>query len=142
MGAIKFVRATDAEFVAAREIVGADPDKLTPGELQCSIRMHHPGGPDGLQLFEAKFPPNITVEPHAHEVDEVIFIADGEIHIGKQKYGVGSSILIPRMTLYTFRSGPEGLRLINFRGRSDHGVITKPEFVARRAQQRATTEGR
>ena len=51
------------------------------------------------QLFEAKYPANNKVEAHAHHVDEIVVITEGEIHFGKQVYGVGSSVFIPKMTL-------------------------------------------
>ena len=82
-------------------------------------RFHHPGSPDELQLFEVVFPPDTEITPHAHDEDEIVYVLEGELHLGARVLTPGMSVYIPGRTLYGFRAGPEGLRFLNFRPRED-----------------------
>jgi quercetin dioxygenase-like cupin family protein len=122
MATIKFVSADERKFISANKAFNSS--KFT----------HHPGGPDSPQLFEVKYPPNQKVAAHAHTADEIFVVTEGEIHFGKQVYGVGSSVFIPMMTLYAFQAGPDGLTYLNFRPIGGARNIPRDEFVASRGQ--------
>jgi hypothetical protein len=77
-------------------------------------------------------PPNMKVDAHAHETDEIVVVAKGSVLFGKRAYGPGSSVMIPKMTLYSFQAGPAGLTFLNFRPTIDFGKISKDDFMARR----------
>jgi hypothetical protein len=109
-------------------------EKLGEGELATAVRVFHPGGPDTLQLFEVNVEPDGVIEQHAHQEDEIIFVLEGELHLGRRVLSPGCSVHIPGLTLYTFRAGPNGLRFLNFRGRQDTTYITKDEIMAMRRE--------
>lgn len=140
MATIKFVHSEDRRFVSAQERAKTEPKiaeflKLyPPGEYQGETFYHHQGSEEEPQLFEVKLPPGTKIDSHAHYSDEIIFVTEGEAHFGKQVYGVGSSVYVPKMTLYAFQAGPEGLTFLNFRTNRTTGVITKEEFMAMRNQ--------
>ena len=52
---------------------------------------------------------------HAHTEDEVIVVTRGEIVLGQRALGPGTVIAIAHATLYSFRTGPDGLTFLNFR---------------------------
>jgi hypothetical protein len=52
---------------------------------------------------------------HSHSEDEVIFVIDGEICLGRKLYGPGTALTIAADTLYSFTAGPKGLHFVNFR---------------------------
>jgi hypothetical protein len=52
---------------------------------------------------------------HSHSEDEVIFVTDGHIRLGKRLYGPGTAVAIAAETFYSFAVGPDGLKFINFR---------------------------
>ena len=52
---------------------------------------------------------------HSHSEDEIIFVIDGEICLGKKLHGAGTALAIAANTLYSFTAGPEGLHFVNFR---------------------------
>ena len=52
---------------------------------------------------------------HSHSEDEVIFVIEGQMQLGKRLYGPGTALAIPADTLYSFGIGPEGLAFVNFR---------------------------
>ncbi|HEY3842571.1 MAG TPA: hypothetical protein VGL48_04900 [Acidimicrobiales bacterium] len=140
MSTIKFVRSEQRHFVSVAEQCDSDPkireivERMPSGESQGSSFVHHQGNSDEPQLFEVRIPPDTHVEPHAHEVDEIIVVTEGEAHFGKQVYSAGSSVFIPKLTLYSFRSGPAGLTFLNFRPvhSGPENVIFKDEFLAHR----------
>jgi hypothetical protein len=104
-------------------------DEMSPA---AALFIHHPGTEDCPQLFEVEMPPNMKVDAHAHETDEIVVVAKGSAVFGKRTYGPGSSVMIPKMTLYSFQAGPQGLTYLNFRPTIDFGAISKDEFLARR----------
>jgi mannose-6-phosphate isomerase-like protein (cupin superfamily) len=60
--------------------------------------------------------------PHHHSQDEIIYILDGSITMGRAVYGRGSSLCIPAGTRYGFQGGVEGHRFFNFRADVSHQV--------------------
>ena len=95
-------------------------------------RIHHPGSDTDLQMFEVRVPPGFTVESHAHDEDEIIFVLEGEMVLGARVLGAGSSAMIPGKTLYGFSAGADGLRFLNFRARRDVTFHTREQFMAQR----------
>jgi hypothetical protein len=52
---------------------------------------------------------------HSHSEDEAIFVVEGQLRLGNRLYGPGTAVSIAARTFYTFNSGPQGLKYINFR---------------------------
>jgi mannose-6-phosphate isomerase-like protein (cupin superfamily) len=144
VAAIRFVRAEEREFLNLQELAekgfNASPQlaehvkRFTPETSEGTIFTHHEGTSEEPQLNEVRMPPNIKVDPHAHGEDEIMAVVEGEIRFGKQVYGVGSSIFIPRMTLYSFQSGPDGLTFLNFRPRRGTEFYFPDELMAKRGE--------
>lgn len=138
MATIKFVDGRDRNLVTYQERAKDDPalkallDRLPPGEGEGATFTHHDGEVDAPQLVEIQMPPNTRVAPHAHATDEIIVIREGGLRFGKQVYGVGSSIFVPKMTLYSFEVGPEGVTFYNFRPTAGASLISKDDFMAMR----------
>lgn len=73
-------------------------------------------------LHENQFPPTEPMSAedeargiHSHSEDEIIFVLDGSIRLGRKHYGPGTAIAIAADTLYSFTPGPKGLSFVNFR---------------------------
>ena len=141
MGAITIRSSEDTPLVVTRDVVPEGPfrEKLGEGELATAVRVFHPGGPEELQLFEVNVEPNGVIDQHAHQENEIIFVLEGELHLGRRVLTPGYSVQIPGLTLYTFRAGPDGLRFLNFRARQDATYISKAELMAMR--QEVSTAG-
>ncbi len=140
--AIKFVAAEERTFPTLEERMKTDPllyemaKDYSQERLQAGTFFHHVGSDDELELFEVNLPANYKNQPHAHDADEIIVVVHGEIRFGNQAFGVGSSVFIPKMTLYSFQAGPQGLRFLNFRPTRSPGVIPKDKFMALRDQKK------
>ncbi len=114
------------EALLARGIV------FTPEELAGKTREHHAGSETEPELFEVRFGPDTVVHSHAHHVDEIIYVISGQLILGSRVLEAGSSVLVGGLTLYSFRTGPEGVHFVNFRPRSGAGYLSKDEFMAQR----------
>jgi hypothetical protein len=78
-----------------------------------------------------------VVHPHAHLVDEIIYVVAGQLMIGSRVLEPGSSVFIAGRTLYTFRAGPEGVHFVNFRPCAGGNYLSKDELMAQRGSSSA-----
>lgn len=144
MATIKVVIAENTPWISSREAARRFTDdvqaSLTDAELGSAARHHHPGDDAHPQMFEVAMQPDQLIPAHAHECDEIILVLEGELLLGRQVLTAGASVFVPAGTLYSFRSGPAGLRFMNFRPRNDLSYITKPQFMERRSAARAGDE--
>jgi len=113
---------------------------FSPAELNSEITFHEPGSEQSLQLFEVKYQPGAAIAVHAHLIDEIIYVVDGSMIIGNRELGPGSSLFVAGNTLYQFRAGPRGLRMLNFRPSADTSFITREEFLKNRPDAAAASE--
>ncbi len=131
-------RPDDTPFEQTRDLVDEEMRaKLSAGELGTAVRFFHPGSPTELQMFEMMVPPDALIDQHAHDEDEIIYVVEGELHLGRRVLASGASVHIPGNTLYSFRAGPAGLRFLNFRAHQDNTYLTRDEFVVRRSASAA-----
>jgi mannose-6-phosphate isomerase-like protein (cupin superfamily) len=126
VGTIKFVRPEEAEWID-RSTYDDDPRQIIPRTNRSKV--HLPGSESEPHLFEPGFAANTGAAPHAHGVDEVFHIIEGEMKFGRRTYPVGSTIFIPAYTLYSFEAGDEGCRFLNFRPRRDASTFTRQELA-------------
>ena len=130
MGQLKVVIADSVAWQTVADAVApAVAARMSTAEREADVRILHAGGDNGLQLFEARIAANAEISLHAHAEDEIIYILEGELLIGRQRLGPGASVFVAGNTLYGFRSGTNGLRFLNFRGRGNTSFITHQEFL-------------
>jgi mannose-6-phosphate isomerase-like protein (cupin superfamily) len=106
-------------------------DHMDPTELEGHLAFHEPGDAAAPQLMEMRLGPDALIAPHCHDEDEIYYVAQGSLHWGGHSLEAGGSIFIAADTLYSFRTGPEGARLLNFRARADHSF--RPPGIGRPA---------
>jgi quercetin dioxygenase-like cupin family protein len=130
MAAIRFFDPDATDFLRADDVYPDSlKEQLTAAEVSDTAVRLHQGLPGKLQLFEIRLEPGLEVSRHAHADDEIVYVVDGELHVGRRVCGAGSSFFIPGNTLYGFRAGPAGCRYLNFRARADSTYFTKEHFV-------------
>jgi quercetin dioxygenase-like cupin family protein len=136
MGSVRIVEAGSIDWQPVHEAVAPEvAEKMSQAERDGDVRIIHPGIGGGLQLFEARIDPDLEVSLHAHAKDEIIYILEGELLIGRKRLGPGASVFVGGNTLYGFRAGPEGVRFLNFRGESNTTFITKEQFMENRPRK-------
>jgi len=113
-----------------------DPVKITQfseGDLETYVYHYHRAGPDKPNLFEVVVKPNGELSPHGHKDDEILYVLEGELHLGGRVLGPGTSIHIPGMTAYLIKAGSAGLRFLNFFGRVDGNTyLHRDDLIAQR----------
>jgi quercetin dioxygenase-like cupin family protein len=133
MAAFHISHVEELAWVSAVETVDDETARnLTEGDRASHVRTHHPGSETDLQMFEIRVPPNGRTSQHAHEEDEIMYVAAGSVSFGKTVLGVGSSAYVPAFTLYAFTAGGDGAVVVNFRARRDSTFITREEMTALR----------
>ena len=133
MARIRIVASDDDAWRRTDELVApATAAVMSRAEREADVRMLHTGADDGLQLFEARIAPNETIALHAHAEDEIIYVLDGELRMGRKRLGPGTSLFVAGNTLYGFSTGPAGVRFLNFRGRANTSFIPREAFLAAR----------
>jgi hypothetical protein len=80
-----------------------------------------------MWLHESQFFGVTKVPPHAHTEDEVIFVLDGAMKLGRRDLGQGGVLAIDANTVYTFNTGAEGCRFINFRASAPYVVLVNED---------------
>jgi len=95
-------------------------DHIDPTELEGHLSFHERGEAGTMQLMEMRLNPHTLIAPHAHDNDEIFYVAEGSLHWGDKALAKGGSIYIPAGTTYSFRTGSEPACLLNFRGTADH----------------------
>jgi mannose-6-phosphate isomerase-like protein (cupin superfamily) len=137
MSKMQFILVEDRTFASPLESVSAErlatmtADERAEAE-HISTCTHHAGSADEANLFEVRFGPNTVAKPHAHAVDEIIAVIEGEFAFGNRALRPGASVFIPRETLYSFVAGPQGVRFLNFRSCRDNTVLNRKQLLARR----------
>lgn len=100
-------------------------DHIDPTELEGRLAFHEGGDDETPQLMEMRLNPDTLIAPHSHDDSEIVFVVEGSIHWGDQALEAGGSLYVAANTPYTYRTGPEGARLLNIRSRADHSF--RPE---------------
>jgi len=93
--------------------------ELSQTDRDAGIIFHQPGDDVTPQLFEVEYGPDARIALHAHDEDEIMYVVAGEMRFGTEVLKPGSSVYIPGGAYYSFRTGSDGLRFLNFRPRAD-----------------------
>src|SRR5215470_7231103 len=102
MGQIEIFEAGTQPFVRARDTLSEEIAAGLPDDLLDTESRRLFGGPDQLEALEVRLPASTVVAPHAHDEDEIIYVLEGSITVGRRVITSGSAILVSEHTLYTF----------------------------------------
>jgi quercetin dioxygenase-like cupin family protein len=134
MGTIKFACPEEVPATVAADAVGdVEREVLPPDAWSSYVRMYHPGSETELQMVEVSVAPDTVSGQHAHAEAEIVYVLEGQMVFGSRVLNSGASAYIPGNTLYEFRTGPDGVRFLNFRAAQDLTYISKEQFLAGRA---------
>lgn len=109
-----------------RSLSEEERGKLREGELQSEFRIREPGSEENPQLVELRYTPDSEIRLHSHDEDEIIYVLDGTMRINNRSVGPGACLTIPGGTFYGFHAGSDGLRILNFRPRTDESFNLPP----------------
>ena len=109
---------------------------LSTAHAESAICTHEPGLDGSLHLQEYKWLPNADVNLHAHDEPEIIYIIEGSLKVGNRTLDAGSSVFIGADTLYAFKAGDEGCRLLIFMATGIYKYFTKDTLIERHTELR------
>ena len=90
---------------------------------------------EGIRAYVTTLASGFETAVHSHTQDEIIYVIEGNLRLGKRTLGPGSVLLIQRDTQYQFQAGEDGVQFLNTRpGPAEYRPI-KPSG-------RATSESR
>jgi hypothetical protein len=94
--------------------------------LKCLFRSAEP---DGFSLTYAWFKGNYPLPLHTHNSDCLYYVISGEIHMGNTVLGAGDGFLLPKNSVYSYRAGPEGVEVLEFRDSAQFDVTMRDGTV-------------
>jgi mannose-6-phosphate isomerase-like protein (cupin superfamily) len=105
-------------------------EHIDPTELAGHLCFHEGGDATTMQLMEMRLDAHTLIAPHAHDADEIFYVVEGSLHWREKALAAGGSLYIPAGTIYSFRTGAEPTRLLNFRARADHSFLPSKDTAA------------
>jgi hypothetical protein len=69
----------------------------------------------GFSLTRVWFKKNFPLPRHSHDADCLYYITGGSLRLGDQTLRRGDGFFLPKDMPYTYRAGPEGVELMEFR---------------------------
>jgi mannose-6-phosphate isomerase-like protein (cupin superfamily) len=76
----------------------------------------------GFSLTYAWFKRGYPLPLHSHNVDCLYYILEGSLEIGTEKIGRGEGFFVGSGVPYTYRPGPEGVEVLEFRTASEFDI--------------------
>ena len=73
----------------------------------------------GLSLTHARFRADLLLPRHSHDAHCAYYVLEGEAHLGSTILRKGDSFIVPKDDFYTYRAGPEGVEILEFRSQTD-----------------------
>jgi hypothetical protein len=64
---------------------------------------------------------------HSHSQDELIYVLDGELHLGSLRVGPGDTLSVPGLVRYRFSTGADGYRFLNYSADSSAYIPADPD---------------
>lgn len=94
----------------------------------------------GFSLLHAWFKPNYPLPLHSHDSDCLYYIVAGSIQYGTESLGPRDGFFIEANVPYTYKAGPEGVEILEFRhgGTFDFVNLAKNEAFYQKAVEAIT----
>ena len=77
----------------------------------------------GFNLVYAWFKKNYPLALHSHNSDCLYYIVAGSIRLGSEDLGPRDSFFVPANVPYTYKTGPEGLEILEFRHATEFNFV-------------------
>jgi hypothetical protein len=100
---------------AAAKKIGEMVKAFIPGTITTTLLAQ--GGHHGMSLAHVWFGANFPLFRHSHPGygDCLYYVIAGEILLGRQRLGAGSTFFVPNGQPYKYTAGPAGVELLEFR---------------------------
>jgi quercetin dioxygenase-like cupin family protein len=98
-------------------------------------------GPGGFSLVTVDFGPGYLLPRHSHDSDCLYYIVAGSLIMGTRTLGPGDGFFLPADQPYTYRAGPQGVKLLEFRHQASFDIkIYEKDMAAYREKATASMD--
>ncbi len=106
MGRVVIMHVDDAPFIRGERLAGGPITRASQliGDEE-----------KGPWVFVQSLEANLVAPVHSHTQDEVIYVLEGDMKVGKKVLGTGSVLYVEKDTQYGFTVGDSGVRFLNAR---------------------------
>jgi len=84
----------------------------------------------GFSLTRVWFKPGYALPLHSHDADCLYYIVAGNIRLGTEELGPRDSFFVPTDVPYTYKIGPEGVELLEFRHATSFNFVNHAKGAA------------
>ena len=84
----------------------------------------------GFSLTHVWFKKDYPLPLHSHDADCLYYIVSGTIRLGSEDLGPRDTFLIPAGVPYTYRPGPEGVEVLEFRHATSFNFVNHAKGAA------------
>lgn len=77
----------------------------------------------GFSLVHAWLKKNYPLSLHSHDSDCLYYIIAGSVRLGTEELGKGDSFFVPADVPYTYRPGPDGVEVLEFRHETEFNFV-------------------
>ncbi len=92
----------------------------------------------GFSLTYAWFKPGYALPLHSHDSDCLYYVVAGTLRLGTEDLGPRDSFFVPGGVPYTYKPGPEGVEVLEFRHANSFNFVNlakNPAFWDKAAEQ-------
>ena len=127
------------QFETSGAYDGVPPDERgTERGGDGAIRVLLPRVADRAAAFRSRAGSQRRGEAHAHYEHEILVVTQGQLLFGSIVCDAGSAVSIPGMTLYSFKTGPDGAQFLNFRPVGGFARLSKERLLQIRSEMKAS----
>lgn len=87
--------------------------------------------PTPMSLVHAWFGPGYRLPRHSHSADCLYYVVEGEAHMGNRVVRAGDGFFVKAGQPYAYSAGPEGIRILEFRGATSFDMQIFDQTVER-----------
>jgi hypothetical protein len=137
--AFQIFRAADAPSLMEAQCMSLAPfaEKIVPS----LVKANEAGMADGEQvkvlfnvpgfsLTHVWFKKHFPLPLHSHDADCLYYIIAGSLRLGTEELGPRDGFFIPKDVPYTYKPGPEGVELLEFRHATAFNFVNQANGVA------------
>jgi mannose-6-phosphate isomerase-like protein (cupin superfamily) len=77
----------------------------------------------GVSLTYVWFKSNYMLVRHSHDADCVYYVVSGELVLGDETMGPGDGFMVPANAKYSYRAGPGGVEVLEFRTATKFNIV-------------------
>jgi mannose-6-phosphate isomerase-like protein (cupin superfamily) len=121
-GIMKMAPMTDTQIIGFKKMGAAG---VMDGE-EVKILVNLPGFSLAYAWLKAAYP--LTL--HSHDSDCLYYIVAGTLRIGTEDLGPRDSIFVPAGVPYTYKAGPEGVEVLEFRHETNFNFVNLSKSAA------------